>query len=237
MATLKDLIAGRGVTFDGDESIALDRLLPPATESANHWLLRRAATEVLYDDGLRFIRFGSTILPEPTPGQPIDPAAGISLVEGTIRDVLGVGGIDPLSSRLRAVAGRGRVGLILTRIELAPDLASASAESSLYYYNGSDWNRAVWRSQTLEVGAVPPLVLTIVASDPQVKALMNLIDAVGSWIRIARNEGTRFRSRRDRRWGSGARTNCARFGRWQVLPLRSTSRHRVPGSESSRESR
>ena len=89
-ADLKDSIAGRGMMLESDESIALDRLLPPVAESANHWLLRRAATEALYDDGLRFIRFGSTILPEPTPGQSVDQAAGISLVEGTIRDVLGI---------------------------------------------------------------------------------------------------------------------------------------------------
>jgi hypothetical protein len=56
LAALKDSIAGRGIMLESDESIALDRLLPPVAESANHWLLCRAATEVLYDDGLRFIR-------------------------------------------------------------------------------------------------------------------------------------------------------------------------------------
>ena len=40
----------------------------------------------------------------PVPGQPLDPAMGPALVEGTIRDVLGVGGTDPLPSRLRAAA-------------------------------------------------------------------------------------------------------------------------------------
>ena len=214
LATLRDSILGRGMTLEGDELIALDRLLPPAPETPVHWLLRRAATEVLYDEGLGFIMLGSTIVPEPVPGQRLDPAAGISLVEGMVRDVLGVGGINPLLpqlpglvargraglsliegttraelgvgrvdallARLRAVAARGRVGSILTRIEVAPDLGSATAESSVYYFNGSDWNRAIWRSQTLPVGAVPPVVVTIVERDPQVKALMNLIDSVGA---------------------------------------------------------
>ena len=180
LARLKDSIAGRGMILEGDDPVALDRLLPPGFEPADRWLLRRAATEVLHDEGLRFIRFGTTILPEPVPGQPVDPATGATLVEGTIRDVLGVGGADPLPLRLRAVAARGRVGLLVTRIAIAPDLGSVSAESSLYYRNGSDWDRGVWRSESLRVGAVPPIVVSMVAADPQVKAVMNLIDAIGA---------------------------------------------------------
>jgi hypothetical protein len=179
-ARLKDAIAARGIGLEGDEPIAIDRLLPPAAEKPDRWLLRRAATEVLHDDGLRFIRFGNTMQTEPVPGQPIDPSAAVTLVEGTIRDVLGVGGGDPLPPRLRDAAMRGRVGLMVTSISIAPDLGSASAESTLYFRNGSEWGRALWRSQNLEVGAVPPVVLSMVANDPQVKAVMNLIDAIGA---------------------------------------------------------
>ncbi|HZW29489.1 MAG TPA: hypothetical protein VFF52_02215 [Isosphaeraceae bacterium] len=180
LATLRDAIAGRGMTLDGDEPIALDRLLPPAVEPPDRWLLRRAATEVLQDEGLRFLQFGTTILPEPVPGQPLDPALGPALVEGTIRDALGVGKTDSLPLRLRAVAERGRVGVMVTRIAVAPDLGSASAESTLYYHSGSDWDRGGWRSASLQVGAVPPMVVSIVASDPQVQAVMKLIDAIGA---------------------------------------------------------
>jgi hypothetical protein len=70
--------------------------------------------------------------------------------------------------------------MILTRIVIAPDLSRASAESTLYFYNGSNWDRALWRSQSLEVGIVPPVVVTMVAADPQVKAVMNLIDSIGA---------------------------------------------------------
>ena len=180
LSTLKDSIAGRGMILANDDPIAVDRLLPPFAERADHWLLRRAATEVLYDDGLRFIGFGSNILPEPVPGQPLDPATGLTLVEGTIRDVLGVGRPDSLHFRLGAVAARSRAGMILTKIVIAPDLTTASAESTLYFYNGSNWDRAVWRSQSLEVGTVPPIVVSMVASDPQVKAVLNLIDSIGA---------------------------------------------------------
>jgi hypothetical protein len=179
-ATLKDSIVGRGMILANDDPIVIDRLLPPYAERADHWLLRRAATEVIYDEGLRFIGFGNTILPEPVPGQPINPATGLTLVEGTIRDVLGVGRADSLHSRLGAVAARSRAGMILTKIVIAPDLTTASAESTLYFYNGSNWDRAVWRSQRLEVGTVPPIVVSMVAADPQVQAVMNLIDSVGA---------------------------------------------------------
>jgi hypothetical protein len=111
--------------------MAIDRLLPPAAEPADRWRLRRAATEVLHDEGLRFLQFGSTLQPEPVPGQPLDPAMGPALVEGTVRDVLGVGAMDSLPARLRAVAARGRVGAMLTRIAIAPDLSSASAVLAL----------------------------------------------------------------------------------------------------------
>ena len=71
-------------------------------------------------------------------------------------------------------------GMILTKIVIAPDLTTASAESTLYFYNGSNWDRAVWRSQSLEVGTVPPIVVSMVAADPQVQAVMNLIDSIGA---------------------------------------------------------
>jgi hypothetical protein len=229
VATLKDLIAGRGMNLGNDDPIAVDRLLPLFAESEDHWLLRRAATEVLNDDGLRFIGFGNNMLPEPVPGQPVDPAAGVALVEGVIRDALGVGRVDSLplglgalaargrsllpapmmgqpldlaaggrlvegaardvlgaaradalQLKLRAIAARGRAGMILTRIGIAADLASASAESTFIYYNGRNWDRAVWRSQSLEVGTVPPIVATMIGADPQVKAVMNLIDLIGA---------------------------------------------------------
>jgi hypothetical protein len=179
-AGLNDLIAGRGMSIDSDEPIAVDGLLPLAAEPFDRWLLRRAATEALYDDGLRFIAFGNTVLWEPLPGQPLDRGAGMALVEGTIRDVLGVGGANALPLRFREVAARGRVGIIVTRIEVAGDFASASAESTLFCRNKNGWQRALWRSQNLEVGAVPPIVVSMVAADPQVKAVMNLIDSIGA---------------------------------------------------------
>ena len=47
----------------------LDALLPLSTEPESAWLIRRAATEVTHDPGLRFLRYAGVVMPEPTPGQ------------------------------------------------------------------------------------------------------------------------------------------------------------------------
>ena len=179
LATLVDTIAGRGMVLQGDEPIALDRVAPPGPETDDHWLLRRAATEALHDEGLRFIRFGSTILPEPIAGQQPDPAAGTAIAGGVIRDVLGVGSPDPLAERLRDIADRGRIGALITRIEVAPDLSAVSAESALYYHGAKGWARGPWRTGSLQVGAVPPAVVAAVARDPQVRGVMELVESIG----------------------------------------------------------
>jgi hypothetical protein len=82
--------------------------------------------------------------------------------------------------KLGALAARGQAGLILTRIAVAADLTSSSAESTLLSYNGSRWDRAISRSQSLGVGTVPSITATIVRADPQVQAVVNLIDSIGA---------------------------------------------------------
>ncbi len=179
LATLMDSIAGRGTLVEADDPVAIDRLLPPSLEPDDRWMLRRAATEVLNDEGLRFIRFGNTVLPEPAPGQAPDPSLGPKLVEGTIKDVLTAGRVDPLPERLHFIADRGRVGMMVTRIEIAADFGSVAAESTLYYRGPGGWDRGGWRGSTVRVGEVPPFVVKAVASDPQVKALLDFVDSIG----------------------------------------------------------
>jgi hypothetical protein len=57
IAELKDAVEGRGLLASGDTPVSLDALLPPYAEADSVWQLRRAATEVTFDQGSRFIRF------------------------------------------------------------------------------------------------------------------------------------------------------------------------------------
>jgi hypothetical protein len=177
---LKDAIAGRGMTVNGDDPIALDALMPPPIEGEPQWLARRAATEVLNDEGLRFVRFGNSLMAEPAPGQAPDPNAAASVLNDTLKDILGGTPNDPLAGRLREVAARGRVGALVTRLELAPDLESVTVESALYVRGASgEWSRLAWRSGSLRSGDVAPGAVEAIADDPQVKAAFRIVDSIG----------------------------------------------------------
>ncbi len=178
LADLKDSISARGMTTAGNEPIPLDSLLPPAAETDDRWALRRAATEALNDEGLRFVRHGNVVLPEPVPGQPVDPAQAAAVLQETIREVLGGSTTDPLPARLQGVAAKGRVGAIVTRMELSPDLDGVTVESALFFRTGNGWTRGPWRAGTLRVGDVTPGAAEAVADDPQVKAAFGLVDSI-----------------------------------------------------------
>ena len=176
---LKDAITARGMTTTGDAPIPLDSLLPPTLEPEDRWLLRRGATEVLNDEGLRFIRYGSLVLPEPTPGQAVDPAQAAAVLQDTLRDVLGATAVDPLPARLQSVAARGRAGAMVTRLEISPDFEGVTVESALYIRTpGGAWTRGPWRAGTLRTGDVAPGAVEAVADDPQVKAAFGLVDSI-----------------------------------------------------------
>ena len=177
---LKDAISGRGITVAGETPISLDALLPRGPEPDDQWRARRAATEVLHDEGLRFVRYGNTVLAEPGLRPDPDPAAATTLITDTLKDFLGGTTGDPLQGKLRDVAARGRVGAMVTKLDMSPDMETVTVESSLWVRgaNGT-WTRAVTRSGTLRTGDVAPGAVDAVADDPQVKAAFGLIDSVG----------------------------------------------------------
>jgi len=178
---LKDVLEGRGLLATGTTPIALDTLLPLSLESESQWLLRRAATEVNNDDGLRFIRFGNSVMPEPAPGRQADPGNAASLLNSTLQDLLGGEQADPLPPRLNEVAAKGKVGAMVTRLELASDMASVTVESTLYVRNSQGaWTRGPSRSGTVRTDqAATPGEVQEVADDPQVKSAFNLVDSLG----------------------------------------------------------
>ncbi len=175
---LKDATSARGMPTTGTEPIALDALLPPASESDDQWALRRAATEAIHDDGLRFIRYGNVMLPEPVPGQPIDPKEAAGVVQDTLREVLGGAAVDPLAPKLQSVAATGHAGALVTRLEIAPDFGSVTVESSLFVRSANGWTRGAWRAGTIRTGDVAPGAAEAIADDPQVKSAFGLIDSI-----------------------------------------------------------
>jgi len=178
---LKDAIAGRGVTADGDVPISVDAMLPRGLETDAQWLLRRAATEVLNDEGLRFVRYGNMVLAEGGMQQQApDPAAASAIVADTLKSLLDGGGIDPVPGKLREVAARGRVGAIVTRLDMAPDAGSVTVESALYVRGANgQWTRAAWRSGTLRTDEVTPAAAGAIAEDPMVKSAFGLFESIG----------------------------------------------------------
>jgi hypothetical protein len=179
LGDLERRLSGREGAAGGDGAGSLEPLLSASAEPADRWVMRRAATEARHEPSLRYLRLGGTVLPEPGPGQSPPPDAGARLVDGAIRDVLGGVGADPLPALLQGVGSRGRVGAIVTRIEVSADFTSASAESSLYVRGAGGWDRAAWRAETVGVGSVPPLITELVASDPQVRSILQLVDSLG----------------------------------------------------------
>ena len=177
---LKQAIAGRGLSVAGDAPIALDDLLPPRLQTDEQWLLRRAATEVLNDDGVRFVRYGSTVIAESSPGQPADPSTAAALVGDAVKELLGEAPVDPLPAKLRAVGARGKVGALVTRLDIAGDLESVRVESALYVRDPNGrWTQAATRSGIVRTGDVPQAEAKAVGDDPQVQSAFGLIDMLG----------------------------------------------------------
>ena len=104
---LKDAISARGCRRGERPDPRSTRSCRRRPRPKTAGLLRRAATEAFNDEGLRFVRHGNVVLPEPVPGQPIDPTQAAAVIQDTLREVLGGTAIDPLPARLQSVAATG----------------------------------------------------------------------------------------------------------------------------------
>ena len=144
LGELKNALESRG--FDVDQAAqrppaALDRLLPPATEPELTWLARRAATEIAVDPDLRFIRFQDTVLPDAGGGQALG-GMGLSTAISELKRLLDLDPgpkADPLVDKLNAIGARGRVGAVVTRMEMAQDMSAVTVESTLWVREGQRW--------------------------------------------------------------------------------------------------
>ncbi|WZO96236.1 hypothetical protein EP7_003225 [Isosphaeraceae bacterium EP7] len=177
---LKQALEGRGVSATRMAEPNLSALLPPQTESDAEWLARRAATEVANDDGLRYLRHGEILLPEPAAGEMPSPLEGLSSVTGALKSLLSdVAPVDPLPAKLREAEARGRVGVLVTKLDVAPDNSGVQVQATLWARLGPEnWHQVATRQASGRPGAGGAGDGADLLADPQVKAVFGIVESL-----------------------------------------------------------
>jgi hypothetical protein len=176
---LKRALEGRGFAPDGSDPGVVDDLLPLSSETEARWRLRRAATEVQNESNLRFIRYGSLVLPEDA------SAGGAAMNLGTLGEALksllgDEAPMDPLTARFAEVARTGRVGMLVTKLDIAPDTSSVRVETTLWIRLSNDrWEPAINRPATVRMDDARPDEAAVVGGDPQVKQILGFVESMG----------------------------------------------------------
>ncbi len=176
---LKDALEGRGFDLASTVPVSVEHMLPLQPETDVQWIARRAATEVTHDSGLKFIQVQQLLLPEPEPGQPLNAGAALSALPDLVKMLTGEA-TDPMPERLRAVSDRGRVGAIVTKEDLDPNLESVSVEIMLWVRGpGNRWAPFGWRKATVRAADVGQDEGKDLADDPQVQMIFSLAKSLG----------------------------------------------------------
>jgi hypothetical protein len=184
LGELKNALESRGYDVDQatrQQPAALDRLLPPTPEPELTWLARRAATELAVDSDLRFLRFQDTILPDAGGGQPLGNM-GLSTAVSELKRLLDLDPgpkADPLADKLRAVGSRGRVGAVVTRLEIQPDMSTVTVESTLWVREGQRWSVFGSRNAVVRPDELGREAGKNLAEDPQVKGAFQIVEMLG----------------------------------------------------------
>ncbi len=184
---LKGALEARGFAADtaGKSPPApLDRLLPPVPETEAVWRGRRAATEVATDPGLRFLRFQDMVIPDAQSGNQPFNAMGLTTAVSELKRLLdpdqAQGRPDPLLEKLQSVAARGRIGAVVTRLAIAPDMSGVTVESTLWVRAGGErWVIFGSRTATVRPDDLQPEAGRDLAEDPQVKSAFRMVEMLG----------------------------------------------------------
>lgn len=175
-------LQARGFALSDIDPAPIDDLLPTPSESDRRWLARRASTEVLTDPDLRLVRFGSLAMPDPGPGgAQVDQARLAGVVGNLVGDLLGAPpSQDPMRPLLARIEATGRVGAVLTSLEVSRDLDRVAVESALLVRTGpARWERAAWRRAESRPGDLPADAGQDLARDPQVQSAFDLLRGLG----------------------------------------------------------
>jgi len=178
---LQDALEGRGFAATGNRVPSLARLLPPFVESDLTWQARRAATELVVDPDLRFVRFHDMVLPD-LKNQAALENLNLSTALSEVSRLLDPnrGREDALIAALKQVSQRGRVGALVTRLEMGDDFSRAVAETTLWVQAGPErWVPYVTRNAAVRPDDLDPDAGANLAADPQVEKVFSLFGALG----------------------------------------------------------
>jgi hypothetical protein len=175
---LKDNLEGRGFAMSDVDRAPIDDLLPTPLESDARWLARRAATEVKNEPELRYVRYLGLVLPESASGGGPDAAAAAI---GTLKSLLGGDeAADPLVAKLREIENRGRVGAVITKLEMADDFSSVTVETTLLTRAAPErWVPTIVHPVTVRSDDVQPGEGQGLAGDPQVQSVFRIVKGLG----------------------------------------------------------
>ncbi len=184
VADLTQGLEDKGFSATSDNPIAVDALLPIPHETDEQWTIRRAATELASLPGGRFLLYGGTVMAEPAPGEAPPANAGMEALGSALKDLLSDGGAqkaDPLQPKLHDLGNQGRVGAVVTTMEMAPDMSSTTALTVLWVNPGGNrnWVPEIKKASTVRPGDLPAGAGANLAEDPQVKAALNAVSALG----------------------------------------------------------
>jgi hypothetical protein len=169
-------LESRGFAADSNDIASIETILPIPPESDAAWFARRAATEVTEDTGLRFLRYGNFVLPEPSDPTELPSGAVTSLLGSTLRSLLDEGpGTNPLEEIGRSIEAKKRVGLVVTEVEIG-QLDRSTVKMTLYARLAPErWEPVLTKSTTTKAEAGQGADL---AADPQVDAVFKLLDSI-----------------------------------------------------------
>lgn len=177
---LKRRLEGRGFAVSGVDQASIGALLGLRVETDERWYLRRAATEVKHDAGLRYSAAMGMVFPE---GEEPGPEALASAFSSVLGELLGEGAgkgkQDPLAAVFRAVEARGQVGVETTALELAPGAQAVRVESILWVRVGPGrWIPAVRRPVSVTADQVAAGEGAALAADPQVRSAFQVLEGL-----------------------------------------------------------
>lgn len=176
---LKAGLEARNVLTRGDDPAPINALLPMPIENERDWRLRRAATEVQNDKDVWFALYSGALIPE------AGGAAGLNvsaMLPSLMQSLTGDAPANPLPAKLKALGEQGRVGVVVTALEFAPDLSGVSVESTLWVRAGDDagsWQPAVRHAARVRGDEVERGAAVNVENDPTVKGIFDLAGSLG----------------------------------------------------------